>query len=679
MRPGNSVVETYKAEVGGDGLRIREWLPELIARGHESLTQAEKDLLKWVGVFFRKPTPGQFMMRIRMPNGFATSEQLFSIAELSRRLGNSVLDITTRQQVELRGFTLASVPEIWEKLRGVNLHSLQTGMDNVRNLNGCALAGLTLNELFDASSALFALDRILVGSDGNPEFTNLPRKFNITITGCLDNCTHNESQDIALVPARGGEQVGFNLLVGGKMGSGGFTIAAPLDVFLCPDETAGIAAELIRIYRDHGPRDVRSRCRLAFLIDEWGVERLRAELVERVGYALPPAGVDMRGSNHNDHLGISNQRQAGLLAVGLGVPTGRLNADQMLELARLAETYGNGHIRLTTGQNAIIPNVAAERLQALLAEPLLQEFPHAPSPFFRKLVACTGTDYCNLALIETKRRANELSKALEQRLGTRRDALSIHWSGCPAGCGNHQAADIGLRGVRANIGGKVIDAVSIYVGGSTRPNATVGEQILEAVPCDEALPDLIGTIIEHFDLFKQVERDPAAGDRILMVPARATESLLTEERDLAAWPTRTFAHSPGHAEAKSQSAASHIRITEKVCSVEELSRRRSLRVSVLGKQLAIFADGDRIFATDPDCPHAGAPLDQGTIENGRLVCPLHAYCFDLLNGTCDADPRLVLTTYRVFADGGAVFVDLGQCGSVRANPHADDAVQSLTL
>jgi len=317
-------------------------------------------------------------------------------------------------------------------------------------------------------------------------------------------------------------------------------------------------------------------------------------------------------------------------------------------------------------------------LQALLAEPLLQEFPHAPSPFFRKLVACTGTDYCNLALIETKRRANELSKALEQRLGTRRDALSIHWSGCPAGCGNHQAADIGLRGVRANIGGKVIDAVSIYVGGSTRPNATVGEQILEAVPCDEALPDLIGTIIEHFDLFKQVQRDPAAGDRILMVPAGATESLLTEERDLSAWPTRTFTHSASHAEAKSQSAASHIRITEKVCSVEELSRRRFLRVSVLGKQLAIFADGDRIFATDLDCPHAGAPLDRGTIENGRLVCPLHAYCFDLLNGTCDADPRLVLTTYRVFAEGGAVFVDLGQCGSVRANPHADDAVQSLT-
>src|SRR5215467_2699054 len=198
--PSNSV-EGYKASMGGDGLRILEDLPQIIERGAESLTPAEKELLKWLGVFWRRPTPGKFMMRIRMPNGFATSEQLRTIAELSRRLGNSVLDITTRQQIELRGFTLDSVPEIWEKLRGVDLRSLQTGIDNVRNINGCALAGLHTHELFDASAVVHDLDRIIVGSRGNPEFTNLPRKFNITVTGCVDNCTHAESQDIALVPA----------------------------------------------------------------------------------------------------------------------------------------------------------------------------------------------------------------------------------------------------------------------------------------------------------------------------------------------------------------------------------------------------------------------------------------------------------------------------------------------
>src|SRR5215469_10190452 len=175
--PGNAV-EGYKASMDGDGLRILEHLPQIIERGYETLTLAEKELLKWVGVFFRKPTPGRFMMRLRMPNGFVHSTQLRAIAELSRRLGNSVIDITTRQQIELRGFTLDSIPEIWEKLRGVDLRSLQTGIDNVRNINGCPLAGLTAHELFDASPVVMELDRLIVGASGNPEFSNLPRKFN---------------------------------------------------------------------------------------------------------------------------------------------------------------------------------------------------------------------------------------------------------------------------------------------------------------------------------------------------------------------------------------------------------------------------------------------------------------------------------------------------------------------
>ena len=150
-----------------------------------------------------------------MPNGFTGSRQLRAIADLCRRLGNCVLDITTRQQIQLRGFALPSLPEIWEKLHGVDLHSLQTGMDNVRNINGCPLAGLTINELFDASLVLLELDRMIVSSDGNPDFTNLPRKFNVVVTGCLENCTHSESQDLALVPAMRRDRAGFNVLVGG--------------------------------------------------------------------------------------------------------------------------------------------------------------------------------------------------------------------------------------------------------------------------------------------------------------------------------------------------------------------------------------------------------------------------------------------------------------------------------
>ena len=496
---GNAIgnaVEGYKASLDGDGLRILEHLPEIIQRGVESLTPAEKELLKWVGVFFRRPTPGKFMMRVRMPNGFVRADQLRTIAELSRRLGNGVLDITTRQQIELRGFTLDSVPAIWEKLQDVDLRSLQTGIDNVRNINGCALAGLTPHELFDASPVVHDLDRFIVGTRGNPEFTNLPRKFNISVTGCLDNCTHDESQDIALVPAKKGGRVGFNVLVGGKMGSGGFTIASHLNVFAEIYQATAVVVELIKIFRDHGPREARSKCRFSFLVEKWGIRKLRAELTARMGYELAVQGRDMRSSHHADHIGRTAQKQAGRVAVGLCVPIGRVNPDQLDELARLSDVYGQGEIRLTTGQNTIIPHVPAERVAKLLKEPLLKQFSPSPSPFTRGLVACVGTDYCNLALIETKSRALALSNALHKRMGAAVDPLTIHWSGCPAGCGNHEVADVGLRGFKTKIDGELVDAVAVYVGGRTGPHAAAGKEVLATVPCDEAFPEVITNVIQ---------------------------------------------------------------------------------------------------------------------------------------------------------------------------------------
>lgn len=503
MRRGTNTIEGYKETVGGDGLRIREELPRLIRQGSGRMTVAEKDLLKWVGVFFRKPTPGKFMMRVRMPNGLAWSRQLRALADLSRRLGDCVVDITTRQQIQLRGFTLDSVPEIWEKLRGVNLHSLQTGMDNVRNINGCALAGLAPDEAFNASDVVLALDRMLVGADGNPEFTNLPRKFNIVVTGCRNNCTHAESQDVALVPAQYDRTLGFNVLVGGKMGSGGFTPAAPLDVFVRIDDAAQLVAELVRIYRDHGPREARSRCRLSFLIEEWGLARLREELRQRCPFALFRAGRDLRTTRHSDHLGVTRQKQPGLRAVGLSVPVGRITPDQLDEVARLSEVYGAGDIRLTTGQNLVLACVPAQEVPALLAEPLLRDLSPNASPFQRRLVACTGTDFCNLAQIDTKRYAMAVSRALERHMGNDREPVSIHWSGCPAGCGNHQAADIGLRGMKTRIGDEVEDAVAIYVGGRTGPDATVGQQVLDVVRCDANLPKVVAGIIGQLDRFRE--------------------------------------------------------------------------------------------------------------------------------------------------------------------------------
>ena len=246
--------------------------------------------MKWIGTFFRKPTPGQFMMRIHITNGQTTSGQLRTLAEIARRLGNGVLDITTRQQVQLRAIKIGAVPEILAALQGVDLNSFQTGMDNIRGVNCCPLSGLTAEELFDAAPVGAEYTGIFLK---NKEFTNLPRKFNVTITGCLENCTHGETQDLGMFPAvrEYDGAVGFNVSVGGKMGSGGMVAATHLDIFVEPHEAARLAAEITLLFRDEGARERRTKTRLAFMIEEWGAQRFRAALEERWGIS-PCRGPD---------------------------------------------------------------------------------------------------------------------------------------------------------------------------------------------------------------------------------------------------------------------------------------------------------------------------------------------------------------------------------------------------
>ncbi len=514
MRPGTNSIERYKAEK--DGLEISNEIEEIAAQhgGWETIDPGDRERLKWLGAFFRKPTPGFFMIRIRITGGQATSEQVRTLAEIGHRLGNGILDITTRQQIQLRGIKIKDVPDILKVLRNIDLSSLQTGMDNVRNVITCPLAGLTPDELLDASPVGKELTRIFLG---NSDFTNLPRKFNIAISGCLENCIHAESQDVGMTPAihNSDGAPGFNIMVGGKTSSGGMTVALPLDVFVEPGDTARLATEIVLLFRDKGKRDQRTEARLAFLLKDWGIEKFRACLEERWGRPLEHAQRDVRKPHHTDHLGVHPQKQPGLYSVGLHVPTGRLTSSQLIELARLADQYGNGQIRLTTGQNAILVNIQEKGLEDLLREPLLQHFSPSPHPFFRGLVTCTGTDYCNLALIETKSIAKRLAETLAKRYPEMSD-ITMHWSGCPAGCGNHLAADIGFQGARVKVGDEVLDAVSIFVGGKTGINPQPGVKVIELLPVN-MLEAFVEVIINNLDMLRKVK--PDADGRIIMIPA----------------------------------------------------------------------------------------------------------------------------------------------------------------
>lgn len=501
-------IEDYKREK--DGLAVLADLPRYAREGWESIPESDRERLKWLGVFFRRQTPGSFMMRLRLTHGVSNAAQFRVIAALSRDCGKGFVDLTTRQQVQLRWFGIEQVAAIWERLAAVELTSWQTGMDNIRGVVGCPLSGLTPNELFDAGPAAREYTGMFVGDRA---FTNLPRKFNVVITACLDNCCYAVTQDIALTPAvwrEGGAAVkGFNIAVGGKLGSGGFHPATPLDVFVPPEQAAQLCREITLLYRDYGPRAARNKARLSFLIDDWGVARFRGELERRAGFALRPAGdaatLPAAAIPHPaDHLGIHPQRQAGLNYAGLAVPVGRITAAQLGEIARLAETYGNGEIRLTIGQNIIIPNIPDAALPGFKGEPLLRELPVDPSPVMRGLVSCTGIDYCHFAQVDTKVRALETAQALESQLqqaGGNAPPLTIHWSGCINACGNHAVADIGILGKKARIDGQVVEAVDVFLGRRFSPNPaaagssnTPSVKTLENIPCDQ-LPAKLAALL----------------------------------------------------------------------------------------------------------------------------------------------------------------------------------------
>jgi ferredoxin-nitrite reductase len=520
--------EKIKAEK--DGLTVKSEIEKFATLGWEAIDETDRDhRLKWVGVFFRPVTPGKFMMRMRMPNGILTSPQMQALAEVVQRYGDDgSADITTRQNIQLRGIRIEDLPEIFAKFHAVGLTTVQSGMDNVRNITGDPVAGLDATELFDTRELVQQIQNMITNNgEGNPEFTNLPRKFNIAITGGRDNSVHAEINDLAFVPAfwgaeelgsrgAGGDEeeinalssssssptpqkaFGFNILVGGFFSAKRCEAAIPLNAWVSPEDVVAVCRAVLEVFRDSGLRSNRQKSRLMWLIDEWGLDKFRAEVEQRLGKSLLPAAAkDEIDWEKRDHVGVYKQKQPSLNYVGLHVPVGRLYAEDMFEIARLAEVYGSGEIRLTVEQNFIIPNIPDTRLETFLSEPLLTSFSINPAPLTRSLVSCTGAQFCNFALIETKNRAIAMIKALETELELTRP-VRIHWTGCPNSCGQPQVADIGLMGTKARKNGKAVEGVDIYMGGTVGKDAQLGSCIAKGVPCEDLLPVLQELMIEHF-------------------------------------------------------------------------------------------------------------------------------------------------------------------------------------
>jgi ferredoxin-nitrite reductase len=491
--------EKFKAEK--DGLAVQAELDHFAQIGWEAMDETDlMHRLKWVGVFFRPVTPGKFMVRMRMPSGIVTSPKLRVLGDVIQRYGDEgSADITTRQNIQLRGIRIEDVPEIFRKFQAVDMTSVQSGMDNVRNITASPVAGIDAAELIDTRELVQQVqDMITNNSQGNPEFTNLPRKFNIAIGGCPDNSIHAEINDIAFVPAYQEGVIGFNVLVGGFFSATRVAAAIPLQAWVPPDDVVDLCRAILLVYRDNGPRANRQKSRLMWLIDEWGLEQFRAEVEQQLGRPLRSAAEkDEINWDKRDHLGVNPQKQAGLNYVGLHVPVGRLEAEDFFELARLAEVYGSGEVRLTVEQNVILVNVPDSRIEPLLQEPLLQKFKPNPGMLERSLVSCTGAQFCSFALVETKQRALALVQELEAELEVPQP-VRIHWTGCPNSCGQPQVADIGLMGTKVRRDGKTAEGVDLFTGGKVGKEAHLGTKTVKGIPCDDLKPQLQTMLIEQF-------------------------------------------------------------------------------------------------------------------------------------------------------------------------------------
>ncbi|TRV46359.1 MAG: ferredoxin--nitrite reductase [Microcystis panniformis Mp_MB_F_20051200_S9] len=492
--------EKFKAEK--DGLAIKDELDHFAQIGWEAMDKTDLEhRLKWVGVFYRPVTPGKFMMRLRIPNGILSSEQMRVLGEIVQRYGDDGnADITTRQNLQLRGIRIEDIPDIFQRLKSVGMTSVQSGMDNVRNITGSPMAGLDADELIDTRELVQKVqDMITNCGQGNYQFTNLPRKFNIAIEGGRDNSVHAEINDIAFVPAYKEGELGFNVVVGGFFSAKRCEAAIPMNVWVRPNqEVVDLCRGILEVYRDNGLRANRQKSRLMWLIDEWGIEEFRTRVANHLGYPLATAAEkDAIDWEKRDHLGVFPQKQEGLSYIGLCVPVGRLFADDMFDLARIAEVYGSGELRLTVEQNVIIPNIAAENMATLLTEPLLAKFTPNPTPLQRALVSCTGAQFCNFALIETKNKAVDLIRQLDAELNIPR-GVRIHWTGCPNSCGQPQVADIGLMGTKARKDGKTVEGVDLYMGGKVGKDAHLGSCVQKGIPCEDLKSVLTSILIEQF-------------------------------------------------------------------------------------------------------------------------------------------------------------------------------------
>ena len=504
--------EQFKAD--DNGLNVRARIEDVYSKEGFGSIPAEdlRGRMRWWGLYTqRKPgIPGGktaslpleelddefFMMRVRSDGGALTSEQARVIAGISTEFARDTADISDRQNIQLHWIRIEDVPEIWRRLEAVGLSTTEACGDTPRVILGSPVAGVAADEILDGTPAV---DEILRRYIGDPEYSNLPRKFKSAISGSPRQDVAHEINDISFLgvihPEHG---PGFDLWVGGGLSTVP-KLGTRLGVWVPIDEVPDVWEGVIKIFRDYGYRRLRNKARLKFLVADWGAakfrEVLQTEYLKRPLIDGPPPPAPTAGK---DHVGIHPQ-QDGRVYVGAAPTVGRISGTILGRIADLAEEYGTGLIRLTAHQKFVILNIDADRADALAAELAGLGLQVHPSQFRRSAMACTGIEYCKLAISETKARTADLVTDLEQRRPEWDLPLAIHVNGCPNSCARFQVADIGLKGVLAtDSDGNQSEGFQVHLGGSLGEKSGFGRTPRGLRLAADDLPDYVDRVLANF-------------------------------------------------------------------------------------------------------------------------------------------------------------------------------------
>ena len=530
--------EKYKFE--DDALNVRARVEQIYAtEGFDSITSDDlHGRLRWWGLYTQRKQgidggktatlePHEledryFMLRVRIDGGALTTEQLRVIGQISRDFARDSADITDRQNIQLHWVEIENAPEIWSRLEAVGLQTTEACGDCPRVVLGSPVAGISKDELIDPTWAIEEIKRRFIG---NPDFSNLPRKYKTAMTGMLTNDVVHEINDISFVGVEHPELgPGFDLWVGGGLSTNP-RLAERLGVFVAEHDVPDVWAGVTGLFRDYGYRRMRHKARMKFLLADWGVEKFRQVLEqEYLKRALPDGPAPQPSADLGDHVGVHEQKD-GRFYIGAAPMVGRVSGTTLLEVADVVEAHGSSRVRLTPHQKLLVLDIEKSQVEPLVEALSSVGLQARPSLFRRHTMACTGIEYCKLAIVETKGVAAKTVAILEDRLSEIIEQidvpLTINVNGCPNSCCRVQVADIGLKGqLVADDQGNQVGGFQVHLGGTLGLESGFGRKVRGLKTTVDELPVYVERVVRNF----VADREP--GERFATWALRAQEELL---------------------------------------------------------------------------------------------------------------------------------------------------------